>query len=88
MSPKRCGICHVNLQLLIWLHVSDFIIFGMMKDDDCLLIHNLASFDSFTHRNLFQNGANSMSEMVNMGNDFFCQKAPTFVQFRSSDFFF
>ena len=29
-----------------------------------------ASFDCFTQRNLFQNGTNDMSEMVNVLNDF------------------
>ena len=36
-----------------------------MKDRS-LLIRSLASFDYFTIRNLFQNGANDMSKMVNI----------------------
>ena len=43
-------------------------------NNECLLIHSLASFNCFTYRNLFQNGANDISKMVNMKNDFFVKK--------------
>ena len=43
-----------------------------MKDGS-LLIHSLASFN-FTYRNLFQNGANDMSKMVDRVNDFLSDK--------------
>ena len=52
-----------------------------MKDES-LLVHSLASFSCFTYRNLFQNGANDMSEMLKVT---FCQKKKkkpqNFVQF-------
>ena len=41
------------------------VIFGTMKDGS-LVLNTLASFNCFTYRNLFKNGANDMSEMVNM----------------------
>ena len=45
------------------------VIFGTMKDGS-LVINTLASFKCLTWRSLFWNGANDMSEMVNMINGF------------------
>ena len=70
------------LQLLTWLNISvTIIILGIMKDgsllsffgimkDLSLLMYSSASFNCFTYRNLFQNGANDMSEMVDVVNNF------------------
>ena len=44
--------------------MSDYHNFG--KNERSLLIRSLLSFDNFTIRNLFQNGANNMSKMVNI----------------------
>ena len=38
--------------------------------DISLLMHSPALFHCFILRNLFQNGANDMSEIVNIVNDF------------------
>ena len=61
------------LQLLTWLHVLDYHIFEIMKEES-FSIHSLASCNCFTYRNRFQNGANDMSKIVNMVNDFFVRK--------------
>ena len=45
------------------------IIFGIMKEVS-LLMHSSASFNCFTLKYLFQNGANDVSQMVNIVNDF------------------
>ena len=39
-------------------------------EERSILMHGLASFNCFIYRNLFQNGANDMSEMVKIVNDF------------------
>ena len=57
------AICHVFLQLLKRLHMSDY---GNFPNNERALIHSLASFNCFICRNLFQKGANNLSEMVNM----------------------
>ena len=57
------------LQLLTWLHMSDYHNFWKMEDGS-LLTHILAWFNCFTNRNLFQNGYNDISKMVNMVNNF------------------
>ena len=57
------------LQLLTWLHISDYSNFWSMKDES-LLIHSLALFKCFTYRNLFQNGANGVKKMVKLVNEF------------------
>ena len=69
------------LQLVTWFHVSDLsvildvsVFFGIMKDGR-LMIKLLSIFNCFTCRNLFQNVANHMSEMVKMVNRFFLSKS-------------
>ena len=66
---------------LIWLHVSECLIFGTLKDDS-LWFNVLASNNCFSHRNVFQNGVNTLSKIVNH----FCQNAQTFARFGAYDF--
>ena len=60
------------------------VIFGIMKDRS-LVLNTLASLNCFTCINLFQNGANDMSECLTCETAF-CKKAQNFVYFGSSDF--
>ena len=60
------------------------IIFGITKDGS-LVLNTLASWNCFTCRNLFKNGANDMSECLTFETAF-CKKPQNFVQFESSDF--
>ena len=53
------------------------VIFGITKDGS-LESNNLASWNCFTCRNLFQNGANDMSECLTFETAF-CKKAKNFV---------
>ena len=60
------------------------VIFGITKDGSHVL-NIVASWNCFTCRNLFQNGANDMSECLTCETAF-CKKAQNFVYFGSSDF--
>ena len=60
------------------------VIFGITKDGS-LESNNLASWNCFTCRNLFQNGANDISECLTFETAF-CNKGQNFVWFGSSDF--
>ena len=60
------------------------VIFGITKDGS-LVFNTLASRNCFTCRNLFQNGANDMSESLTYETAF-CKKAQNFVLIGSSDF--
>ena len=53
------------------------VIFGITKDGS-LVLNTLASWNCFTCRNLFQNGANDMSECLTCETTF-CKKAQIFV---------
>ena len=53
------------------------VIFGIMTNGS-RVINTLASFHCFACRNVYQNDANNMLEMVNMVT-VFCQKVPSFV---------
>ena len=53
------------------------VIFGIMKDGS-LVLNNLTSWNCFTCRNLFQNGANNMSECLTCETAF-CKKTQNFV---------
>ena len=65
LSPKdMCG--YFNLPSYTY---QTTVIFGIMEERS-ILMHGLASFNCFIYRNLFQNGANDMSEMVKIVNDF------------------
>ena len=64
------------VQLLTWLHVSDYHNFGTMKDDS--LLNNILAWNNcLCHRNIFQNGINIISKMVTT----FCQKSSKFCIF-------
>ena len=56
---------------LIWLNVSDYVVFETLKHGS-LIIENLASNHSFIYRNVFRNGVNAISKMV---NNFLSKKA-------------
>ena len=70
---KTYEVFHV----LFWFHESTTVIFGITKDGS-LESYNLASCNCFTCRNLFQNGANDMSECLTFETAF-CKKAQNFV---------
>ena len=67
--PKDVWDLPCLLQLLTWLYVSEYRSFWNMKDGS-LWICSLASFNCFTYRNLYQNGAYDMSKMINIVKDF------------------
>ena len=54
------------------------VIFGITKDGSFVL-NPLASWNCFTCRNLFQNGANDMSEWLTCKTAFCKKKAQNFV---------
>ena len=60
------------------------VIFGITKDGS-LVLNTLASWNCFTCRNLFQNGANDMSECLTFETAF-CKKSSKFCIVGSSDF--
>ena len=60
------------------------VIFGITKDGS-LVLTTLASWIFFTCRNIFQNGANDMSERLSCETAF-CKKAQNYVKFGSSNF--
>ena len=76
-------ICHVWFQLLTWLHVSDYHIFGTVKDSS-LKINSLPLNNCFSYRNVLQNGVNSLSKKV-LKNSGFCSKALNCVHFGPYD---
>ena len=55
---------------LTWLHVSDYLNFWNTEDRS-LVINILASYNSFSYRNVFQNGVSALSKMV-LKSPFFC----------------
>ena len=59
---------------VIYYTCRTIVIFGTLKDDS-LEINILALNNCFSHRNIFQNGVNTLSKMVNH----FCQKAQIFL---------
>ena len=63
--PKRRVRSSMFTAILTWFHLSDYSNFSIMKDGN-FVINNSASLTCFICRNPFQNGANDMSEMVNM----------------------
>ena len=83
-GQKTYEIFHVY-----WVFYSGFmcqinVIFGITKDGS-LVLTTSASWNCFTCRNLFQNGANDMSECLTCETSF-CKKTQNYVKFRSSDF--
>ena len=63
--------------LLFWFHVSNYRNFWNNERWKSVL-NTLASWNCFTCRNLFQNGANDMSECLTF-EAAFCKKAQNFV---------
>ena len=60
---KTCEIFHVYCIFYFGFMCQTTVIFGITKDGS-LESNNLASWNCFTCRNLFQNGANDMSECL------------------------
>ena len=65
------------LNLLFWFHMSKHRNFWS-NEKWSLVLSTLASWNCFTCRNLFQNGANDMSECLTFETAF-CKKAQNFV---------
>ena len=62
------------VQLLTWYTCRTTVIFGTLKDDSHL-IKIVASNNCFSHRNIFQNGVNTLSKWFTT----FCEKAQNFI---------
>ena len=87
-------VCHVWCNFSPGYSCRTTVIFEMLKAGT-LQIYSLALNKDFSHRNVFQNGVNSLSKMV-IKNLFVClfvwfffffrQKTPNFVQFGPYDF--
>ena len=69
---KTCEIFHIFMIFYSGFMCQTTVIFGIKKDGS-LLLNPLASWNSFTCRNLFQNGANDMSEWLTCETAF-CKK--------------
>ena len=76
-SPKDIWDLPCFLHLLFWFHVSNYRNFWN-NELGSLVLNTLASWNCFTCRNLFQNGANDMSECLTCETAF-CKKAQNFV---------
>ena len=74
---KTCEIFHVYCIFYSGFMCQTTVIFGITKDAS-LLLNPLASWNCFTRRNLFQNGANDMSEWLTCETAF-CKKAQNFI---------
>ena len=74
---KTYEIFHVYCIFYSGFMCQTTVIFGITKDGS-LESNNLASWNCFTCRNLFQNGANDMSECLTFETAF-CKKAQNFV---------
>ena len=81
---KTYEIFHVYSIFYSGFMCQTTVILGITKDGS-LVLNTLASWNCFTCRNLFKNGANDMSECLTFETAF-CKKAQNFVQFGSSDF--
>ena len=81
VSKKTCGIYNIYCNFKPNYTCQTTVSFGTMKDGSILFL-TLASFDCFTYSSYFQNGANDMSKMINMVNNFFVK---TLVILSSSD---
>ena len=73
---KTCEIFHVYCIFYSGFMCQTTVIFGIMKDES-LVLNPLASWNCFTCRNLFQNGANNMSEWLSCETAF-CKKSSKF----------
>ena len=74
---KTYEIFHVYCTFYSSFRCQTTVIFGITKDES-LVLNTLASWNCFTCRNLFQNGANDMSECLTFETAF-CKKAQNFV---------
>ena len=74
---KTYEIFHVYCIFFSGFMCQTTIIFGITKDRS-LVLNTLASWNCFTCRNFFQNGANDMSECLTFETAF-CKKAQSFV---------
>ena len=76
---KTYEIFHVYSIFYSGFMCQTTVIFGITRDGS-LVLNTLASWNCFTCRNLFKNGANDMSECLTFETAF-CKKAQHFVQF-------
>ena len=74
---KTVRVCHVYCNFKIGFTCRITMIFGTLKDGS-LLINTLASNICFSYRNMFQNGVNSLSKIV----DAFLSKSSKFYLLR------
>ena len=74
---KTYEIFHVYCIFYSGFMCQTTVIFGITEDGS-LVLNTLASWNCFTCRNLFQNGANDMSECLTFETAF-CKKAQNFV---------
>ena len=74
-------VCHVWCNVWPSYTCRSAVIFRTLKDDS-LWINILASNNCFSYRNIFQNGVNTLSKLVNH----FLSKAQNFVWFGPYDF--
>ena len=74
---KTYEIFHVYCIFYSGFRCQTTVIFRITKDGS-LVLNTLASWNCFTCRNLFQNGANDMSECLTFETAF-CKKAQNFV---------
>ena len=74
---KTYEIFHVYCIFYSGFMCQTTVFFGITKDGS-LVLNTLASWNCFTCRNLFQNGANDMSECLTFETAF-CKKAQNFV---------
>ena len=74
---KTYEIFHVYCIFYSGFMCQTTVIFGITKNGS-LVLNTLASWNCFTCRNLFQNGANDMSECLTFETAF-CKKAQNFV---------
>ena len=74
---KTYEIFHVYCIFYSGFRCQTTVIFGITKDGS-LVLNTLASWNCFTSRNLFQNGANDMSACLTFETAF-CKKAQNFV---------
>ena len=74
---KTYEIFHVYCVFYSGFMCQTTVIFGITKDGS-LVLTTLASWNCFTCRNIFQNGANDMSECLTCETAF-CKKAQNYV---------
>ena len=83
---KTYEICHVYCIFYSGFMCQTTVIFGITKDGS-LVLTTLASWNCFICRNIFQNGANDMSECLT-SEAYFCKKSSKLCIVRIIRFFF